>query len=308
MQHSPADARACAELTRQHARTFALASTFLPARKQRAAFALYTFCRRADDIVDRVDADRDIRAAREELTAYRVRLDAALDGAADDAAFRELAWAVGEFGVPRTVLEELLNGLDRDLTPTEFKTWDEVRRYAEGVASSVGEMLVYVFGTAQSRNQAPALRFARTLGLAMQLTNILRDVGEDARNGRCYLPSDDLARFDLARDDVLTSRIDTRSSQWQRFARFQITRARELYREGARGIALLAPDARRCTWICAAGYGAILAAIERNGYDTFTTRARVSRWEQTRIVLGTWVSPDAVVAATPQPATPIIPS
>ncbi|MGQ0642017.1 MAG: phytoene/squalene synthase family protein [Gemmatimonadaceae bacterium] len=290
----------CAELTRKHARTFALASTFLPAHKQRAAFALYTFCRRADDIVDRIDADRTAHVARAELIEYRARLTSALDGHPADAAFRELAWAIAEFTIPRAVLEELLAGLESDLTPTAYASWDDVRRYAEGVASSVGEMLVYVLGTPQTRGVAPAIRFARTLGLAMQLTNILRDVGEDARRGRCYLPDEDLARFGIARDDVLHSRIDPRGVEWQRFVRFQIARARELYREGARGIALLAADARRCTWICAAGYGAILAAIERNGYDTFATRARVSRWEQTRIVLGTWVSRDAVV--TP-PAT-----
>jgi len=299
MQSSAADARACAELTRQHARTFAFASTFLPARKQRAAFALYTFCRRADDIVDKVDADRTPLIAREEMSVYRARLDRALDGRPDDAAFRELAWATAEFGIPRAVLEELLDALTADLTPTTFTTWDDVRRYAEGVASSVGEMLVYVFGTGQARSVAAAIRFARTLGVAMQMTNILRDVGEDARRSRCYLPIDDLRRFGIEHDDVLRSRIDPRSAEWQRFMRFQIARARELYREGARGIALLAPDARRCTWICAAGYGAILAAIERNGYNTFSTRARVSRWEQTRIVLGTWVSPDALVTPPP---------
>lgn len=295
-----ADARFCAELTRQHARTFAFASTFLPAHKQRGVFALYTFCRRADDIVDRIDADRTPQLAQAELSRYRERLVAALEGAGDDAAFRELTWTVTEFGVPRGVLSELLDGIARDLTPTTYTSWDEVREYSEGVASSVGEMLVHVFGVAQAKHASGAIRFARTLGLAMQLTNILRDVGEDARRGRCYLPSEDLQRFGLSRDEVLGATVDPGSTRWQRFVRFEIARARELYREGARGIALLAPDARRCTWICAVGYGAILEAIERNNFDTFSVRARVSRWEQARIVLGTWASPDAVVSA---PAT-----
>lgn len=297
MTSHSSDARVCAELTRKHARTFARASSFLPARKQRAAFALYAFCRRADDIVDRIDVDRQVQSARADLAAQRARLDAALNGEADDAVFRELGWAITEFRIPAAVLRELLDGLSRDLTPGFYESWDDLRRYAAGVASSVGEMLVYVFGTTQARALEPAIRFARTLGVAMQLTNVLRDVGEDARRGRCYLPSEDLARFDLDREDVLNLRVNTSGSAWQRFARFQIARARELYREGARGIALLAPDARRCTWLCAAGYGAILNAIERNHYDTFSTRARVSRWDQTRIVLGTWASPDAVVAS-----------
>ncbi|MGH7710579.1 MAG: phytoene/squalene synthase family protein [Gemmatimonadaceae bacterium] len=299
MQPTAADARVCADLTRKHARTFAFASTFLPARKQRGAFALYTFCRRADDLADRVSADRTPHGAQQELAQYHARLAATLAGRAGDEAFRELAWTVAEFSVPRSLLEDLLNGIGRDLTPTVYHTWEDLRGYAEGVASSVGEMLVYVFGTARTHDVPAALHFARTLGVAMQLTNILRDVGEDARNGRCYLPDDELARFGLSRDAVLDSRVDPHAAPWQRFVKFQIARARELYREGARGIALLAPDARRCTWICAAGYGAILAAIERNAYDTFSMRARVSRWEQARIVLGTWVSPESVVI--PQP-------
>jgi phytoene synthase len=292
----PSDAQFCAELTRKHARTFAFASTFLPAHKQRGAFALYSFCRRADDIVDRVAADRTTQTAFVELARYREQLRAALLGSAADPAFRELAWTVTEFAVPHAVLTELLDGIGRDLTPTTYATWDELRGYAEGVASSVGEMLVHVFGVAQSKHASAAVRFARTLGLAMQLTNILRDVGEDAQRGRCYLPQEDLARFGLQREDVLDSAIDPGSARWQRFVRFEIARARELYREGARGISLLAPDARRCTWICAVGYGAILDAIERNNFDTFSVRATVSRWQQAQIVLGTWASPERVVA------------
>jgi phytoene synthase len=129
----------------------------------------------------------------------------------------------------------------------------------------------------------------------MQLTNILRDVGEDARRGRCYLPHEELASFGLTHEAILAEEVDSRDPAWRRFVRFQIDRARELYREGARGIPLLAADARRCTWICAAGYAAILGAIERNAFDSFTMRAHVSRWDQVRLVLGTFAVPDAIV-------------
>lgn len=293
------DARICAALTRKLARTFAFASTFLPERKQRGAFALYAFCRRADDLVDRVEADRTTHRAPLEFAQYRERLDAALAGCADDGAFRELAWTVGEFGIPSTVLKELLDGIERDLTPTNYRTWDELRRYAEAVASSVGEMLVYVFGTSHPPSVGAAVRYARTLGVAMQLTNILRDVGEDARRGRCYLPHEEMARFGLAQEAILAGDVDPREPSWRRFVKFQIARARELYQDGARGIALLSADSRRCTWICAAGYAAILGAIERNEFDTFTTRAHVSRWDRVRLVFGTFGLPDAVV---PQPS------
>ena len=295
------DARICAALTRKHARTFAFASTFLPERKQRGAFALYAFCRRADDLVDRVEADRSAQHARVDLAQYRARLRSALAGHADDGAFRELAWTVNEFGVPAAVLKELLDGIERDLTPPAYHTWDELRGYAEGVASSVGEMLVHVFDVSGGHAGA-AVRHARTLGVAMQLTNILRDVGEDARRGRCYLPKDELADFGLTQEAVLAGAVNPRDQAWRRFVKFQIARARELYRDGARGIQLLSADSRRCTWICAAGYAAILGAIERIEFDTFTTRAHVSRWDQVRLVLGTFGVSDAIVPAAPQPS------
>jgi phytoene synthase len=295
------DARTCAALTRKHARTFAFASTFLPRRKQRGTFALYAFCRRADDLVDRVEADRSARHARADLAQYRADLAEALAGDSGDPAFRELAWTVQEFGVPTAVLKELLDGIERDLTPPCYRTWDELRCYAEGVASSVGEMLVHVFGVAQPSGAPGAVRFARTLGVAMQLTNILRDVGEDARRGRCYLPHDDLASFGLTPEAVLAGEMNPRDPSWHRFVKFQIARARELYREGARGIELLSADSRRCTWICAAGYAAILGAVERNEFDTFTMRAHVSRWDQVRLVLGTFGVPNAIVP--PQPSS-----
>ncbi len=282
------DARICAVLTRKHARTFAFASTLLPERKRRAAFALYAFCRRADDLVDRIEADRSAQHARVDLAQYRARLASALAGSADDGAFRELAWTVTEFGVPPAVLQELLDGIERDLTAPAYRTWDDLRGYAEGVASSVGEMLVHVFGAQHAHGVLTAVRFARTLGVAMQLTNILRDVGEDARRGRCYLPHEDLASCGLTPEAVLASDVNVRDPAWRRFVKFQIARARELYREGARGIQLLSADSRRCTWICAAGYAAILGAIERNEFDTFTMRAHVSRWDQVRLVLGTF--------------------
>ncbi|HJU73222.1 MAG TPA: phytoene/squalene synthase family protein [Gemmatimonadaceae bacterium] len=287
MHTSVADARLCAELTRTHARTFAFASNSLPPRKQRAAFALYAFCRRADDIVDR--ADYRGQTPQLEHAAYRRQLASALAGEPDDGAFRELAWAVAEFNLPTSLLAELLDGIGRDLTPAIYETWDHVAAYAAGVASSVGEMLVHVFG-AVAHNGAfqTAVHHARTLGLAMQLTNIMRDVGEDARRGRCYLPNEDLARFGLRREDVLAGNVAAADPGWRRFAKFQITRARALYREGARGIPLLSSDSRRCTAMCAAGYAAILDAIERNAFDTFSMRARVSRWDRARIAFGTW--------------------
>lgn len=268
------DAAACRQIVRRHARTFWLASHFLPAPKRRAAFALYAFCRVADDMVDEAAEGRRTDVG-ERLAAYRRQLDSALAGRPDGPVFRELARAASVHAVPAAVLHELLDGVARDCAPVRYARWDELALYCGGVASSVGEMCTHVFdvdGPAEVRERA--LRHARTLGVAMQLTNILRDVGEDARHGRCYLPDDDLARFGITVPEVMQGRL-AGDARWRAFMRFEIARARALYDDAMPGIALLAADARRCAMACAVGYAGILGAIERNGYDTFATRARL---------------------------------
>jgi phytoene synthase len=286
------DARHCAGIVRQHARTFALASHFLPPGKRRAAYALYAFCRVADDIVD--CAGDDVAGAAARLRAFERRLDLALAGQPDDAIFRELASVVATYGVPPRVLRELLAGVARDLVPSRYESWEALGRYCEGVASTVGEMCTHVFGVAGGAAvRERALRHARTLGVAMQLTNILRDVGEDARRGRCYLPDADLADAGLTRDAVLAAGRHgddalARDPRWIALMRFEIARARALYAAAAPGIALLSPDARRCASACATGYAAILGAIERCGYDSFATRARVPAADRVGILWKAW--------------------
>lgn len=292
------DARHCAGIVRQHARTFALASHFLPPDKRRAAYALYAFCRVADDIVDCAVDDPGSAGVR--LRTFERRLDAALAGRPDDAIFRELACVVATYGVPERVLRELLAGVARDLQPVRYASWEALGRYCEGVASTVGEMCTHVFGVpggAAARERA--MRHARTLGVAMQLTNILRDVGEDARRGRCYLPDADLEDAGLTRQRVLEAgaRGDgslARDARWVALMRFEIARARALYAAAAPGIQLLAPDARRCAAACATGYAAILGAIERCGYDSLSTRARVPTADRVGILWKAWRGvPDA---------------
>ena len=283
-----ADARHCEALTRVRARTFALASAFLPAPKRRGAFAVYAFCRLADDIVDEGRCgDRDAVAAA--FARYRAGVDAALDGRPDGSVFREVARAAKEFGVPRAVLEELLSGIAADLGTVHFTTWAQLSAYCEGVAASVGAMCTYVFGVnGDEATRERALRFARTLGVAMQLTNILRDVGEDAAAGRCYLPDDLLAAFALTREQVLDGSVRVGDPRWTGLMRHEIARARALYRAAQPGIALLAPDAQRCARACADGYAAILGAIERNGYDSFSVRAAPGSWARAGLLWSVW--------------------
>lgn len=284
------DAQHCEALTRAHARTFALASSFLPARKRRGAFAVYGFCRLADDIVDR-NRDKDPALLTAELDLYRAGVAEAINGRPDGPVFRELWRAVSEFGVPAEVLEELLNGVACDLQPTRYATWAELTSYCEGVAASVGAMCTYVFGVVGDESvRQRAVKYARTLGVAMQLTNILRDVGEDAAIGRCYLPDEVLGAFGLTAERVLHDPTLKDDPRWTRLMRHEVARARALYRAASPGIALLEPDAQRCARACADGYAAILGAIERNGYDSFSVRARVGNWARAGLLWSVWRS------------------
>lgn len=283
-----ADARYCEQVTRAHARTFSLASRLLPAEKRRAAYALYAFCRIADDLVDRADHDNVDVLARQ-LDDYEAQLHAAMAGEPSSAIFRELAWVSRRFAVPVEPLVELLHGVRRDLAHRDYATWAELEEYCQGVASSVGEMCTHVFGVPGGPEvRRVAVRYARTLGVAMQLTNILRDVGEDARRGRCYLPLEDLAQFGLSSADVLTGRALSADPRWRDLMAMQVERARALYAAAAPGIGLLARDAQRCAAACATGYAGILNAIEACGYDTIRTRARVGRLARVGILWEAW--------------------
>ncbi|HYV96857.1 MAG TPA: phytoene/squalene synthase family protein [Gemmatimonadaceae bacterium] len=278
------DAEHCAAVARQNTRTFSLAAGFLPRDKRRGAFAFYAFCRTADDIVDRGNP-ANVDAA---LKAIRAELDAALAGEPRGPVFRELAWAAGHFAVPAAPLFELLDGVSLDRTPARYESWNDLRAYCTRVASSVGEMCTHVFGVEDAACLPRAVGHGRTLGVAMQLTNILRDVGEDARRGHCYLPLVDLADFGFAPEDVLTNANLARSSRWRALMRFEIERARALYDNAEPGLTLLARDARQCATACARGYAAILGAIERQAYDTIRTRAVVPRWRKATLLLRAW--------------------
>lgn len=294
-----ADAMECERITRTHARTFSLASRLLPAPKRRAAFALYAFCRVADDLVDRAETSSSGNAPntetlRTQLREYEGALQAALDGRASGPIFREVAVVVRQYGVPATPLFELLDGVARDLDTARYGSWTALSAYCEGVASSVGEMCTYVFGVqGPAANHERAVRYARTLGVAMQLTNILRDIGEDARRGRCYLPAEDLAEFGLTTDEVVDAARRghgalARDERWREMMAYEVGRARALYLDAMPGIALLSRDAQRCAAACATGYAGILGAIEAQGYDTISSRARLGRLARAGILWDAW--------------------
>jgi phytoene synthase len=266
-----------------------MASRFLPEQKRRAAYAVYAFCRVTDDATDEQLAHGG--APTEALDALRGSLCDALAGAPGDPVFRELTVAVQQYAIPPALLFELMDGVAHDCRSVEPADWCELERYCKGVASSVGEMCTYIFGVEGTSAQIEQThRHARALGVAMQLTNILRDVGEDAANGRCYLPSSDLARFGLTREDVLRARVG-REPAWRALMQFEIGRARALYATALPGIRHLSPDAQRCAMACAVGYAGILDAIERLGYDTFRSRARLGVVARAAVLWRAWRTP-----------------
>jgi 15-cis-phytoene synthase len=293
----------CGNIVRRHARTFALASAFLPLTKRRGAYALYAFCRLADDAVDRAGpGGRDAVLAT--LMRLRSQLDDALRGAPSAPVMHETAWAIKRFGVPMAPVDELVNGVARDLDPTDYRDWPSLSAYCEGVASSVGELCTHVFGVVGGdANRQRAIGFARTLGVAMQLTNILRDIGEDAGNGRCYLPDDALRSAGLTREQVMARDVDVRSRAWREMMGEFVALARQLYREALPGIDMLARDSRRCAQACAIGYAAILEAIEEAEYDTVSMRAHIGFRRKTMLMLSLYrVSNPAALVAGRQPA------
>lgn len=285
------DARVCRQVVARHARTFSVASWLLPAPKRRAAYAVYATCRIADDIVDmNTDAPQSASGA---LRRFRDQAFQALNQTSGHPVLRELARAWRAFRPPDQALAELFDTLEVDVVHRGYESWPDLERYCQGVAGSVGAICCSIFGTVDvdgSRGVHPAVNHARTLGVAMQLTNILRDVGEDARRGRCYLPATELDEFGLTPDRVVAGIAGGLGSPWEDFLRFQIARARDLYRQAIPGIRLLQPDARSCAAACADGYARILNAIEAAAGNTLSRKVSASRLMLLGVIWRSWRS------------------
>lgn len=265
----------CERLTANHSKSFFLASALLPADKRRAVRALYAFCRISDDIIDQRSDHSETN-----LKMWRQRILTAHPNRNDPVA---LAWADTRlrYRIPLRYAEQLIGGVARDLQQHRYPTFAELTTYAYGVASTVGLMSMHIIGFTGRE----AIPYAIKLGVALQLTNILRDVAEDWRAGRIYLPLVELAAFDLTEADLALGQVDDR---WRKFMRFQIERNRRLYAEAWPGIALLDPHGRLAIAAAAKLYEGILDDIERHDYDVFNRRAYVSKWAKLSRLPGIW--------------------
>jgi phytoene synthase len=226
---------------------------------------VYAFCRTADDIVDRVAPARERLDALDE---WQRKLLDAYEGRTSDPIFVAFADAVRRFAIPLQPALDLLRGARLDVTVRRYATYDDVREYCYLVASTVGLLVMPILGTVSP----DATGYGVALGRAMQMTNILRDVGEDARMGRMYLPTDDLRRFGCDERSILAGVVD---EPFVALMRYQIARVRAMYAEAEPGIALLAPQSRYTVRLALSLYRGILERIEANGFDVFTRRAYV---------------------------------
>ncbi|MGQ9491564.1 MAG: phytoene/squalene synthase family protein [Anaerolineae bacterium] len=264
----------CDNVAREHSRTFYMASGLLPASRRRAVRALYAFCRVTDDLIDRADGDLEVGLA--EWRACVLVSPPPYDNPV------ALAWADTRhrYRIPTRYADQLVAGVAADLHKTRYANFDELAVYCYGVASTVGLMSMHIIGFSGRE----AIPYAVKLGVAMQVTNILRDVCEDWDAGRLYLPQDELAAHGLSEDDIAAGCVDGR---WRAFMRFQIERNRQLYAEAMPGIAMLHPSGRYAIAAAAELYQAILADIEAHDGDVFTRRADVSTWGKLRRLLQT---------------------
>jgi 15-cis-phytoene synthase len=265
----------CAAITKQHSRTFYLASGLLPKKQRQAVRALYAFCRVSDDLIDKENGNRHQRILqwRQESLANHPPIYNLV----------ALAWADtrANFNIPRRYAEQLLDGVTSDLMHTRYETFSDLSQYCYGVASTVGLMAMHIVGYEGEK----AIPYAIKLGVALQLTNILRDVQEDWENGRLYLPLEELHMFNLDEADIARGEIDHR---WRAFMRFQIQRARQLYAEALPGVAMLGKSGRFAIAAAAELYRAILDDIEAHDYDVFSRRAHTSKQEKLATLPGIW--------------------
>jgi phytoene synthase len=258
----------CRGVMRRHSKSFSFAARLLPAPKRRAAQALYGFFRTLDDIVDQRGVGIGDEQARAELHAWRRWIDGRNDALDAHPLVPALVDTLDRYRVPRQYLLQLLDGVEADLGPVRYESFAQLTAYCFNVASTVGLTLCAVLG--YTDETAPAR--AAELGVAMQLTNILRDVGEDLQLGRIYLPAEEMRRAGYDAERLERAVVDQR---FRELMQDLIARTRLYYVRGMAGIGLLSPDSRFAIAVAARSYAAILTRIEALDYDVFSQRAHV---------------------------------
>ena len=270
----------CRQITAKYAKTFYLGTLLMPEEKRRAIWAIYVWCRRTDELVD---GPQSALTTPETLDRWEKQLESIFAGQPIDDLDVALVDTLQRFPMDIQPFQDMIAGQRMDLYRSRYETFEELKLYCYRVAGTVGLMTSPVLGFADSGSKPPwdgnpdankPVEEAIALGIANQLTNILRDVGEDARRGRIYIPLEELALFNYTEKDLFNGVVDDR---WCELMRFQIQRARKFFTEAEQGIRALSPDSRWPVWAALMLYQGILDVIERNQYDVFSKRAFVPK-------------------------------
>jgi len=253
---------------------------FLPPEQRKAIVALYAFCREVDDVVDECS---DPSIARTKLAWWHAEVDRMFDGKPDHPVTRALAPHLQARRITAERMHAVISGMEMDLDQSRYLDWPGLRTYCWHAAGVVGELSVGIFGYTDDNT----LKYADKLGLAFQLTNIIRDVGDDARRGRIYLPIDELQQFDVKSSEILNSQ---HSDRFEKLMRFQAERARQYYREAMQALPEADRRNQRPGLAMAAIYHALLNEIERDGWHVLDQRISLTPIRKFWLAWKTWVS------------------
>jgi phytoene synthase len=269
----------CQQKAAQSGSSFYYSFLFLPPERRRAITALFAFCREVDDVVDECT---DAGIARTKLAWWRNEVAAIYDGAPQHPVAQALVPVVKTFKLPQARLHEIIDGMEMDLTQRRYADFTALRLYCYRVASVVGLLSAEIFGY----SNPDTLKYAENLGMAFQLTNIIRDVGEDARRDRVYLPLDELARYNVTVADIMHAR---ESDGFRKLMEFQIERALGYYRDAFRSLPAADRKAQRSGLIMAAIYRTLLNEIRADGSKVLTQRTSLTPLRKLWIAWLTWV-------------------
>lgn len=276
----------CKRLNSLHGKTYYLATLLLPKAKRPHVHALYGFARYADEIVDDLDSTLTWQEKSDHLRRWSDQmLQDISNGRSSDHVGRALVDTVQRFQIPISYFEAFLHSMAMDLTKSEYETYEDLMEYVYGSAAVIGLQMVHVLGTLEGM-EAKALPPAEDLGVAFQLANFIRDVGEDLERGRVYLPLQELRKFGVTRSMLENRKL---TPQIIEALKFQIQRVRELQSRAAIGIELLKPDARPCIRAASELYCGIVDEVEKIDYDVFTKRAKTSNWRRAKTALPAWL-------------------
>ena len=269
----------CQQKAASSGSSFYYSFLFLPPERRRAITALYAFCREVDDVVDECQ-DPSIASAK--LVWWRMEVARLYDGKPEHPVTQALQAVLPQFSLPQEQLLEIIDGMEMDLTQTRYLDFKGLSLYCYRVASVVGLLAAEIFGYTDRRTQ----KYAHDLGMAFQLTNIIRDVGEDARRGRIYLPIEDLQKFDVKASEILNAQY---SDNFRRLMEFQIARAEQYYEQAFANLPAVDRRAQRPGLVMAAIYRALLDEIRRDGCQVLSQRTSLTPLRKLWIAWRTWV-------------------